>query len=113
MKVILIKLLAVVSVVLAQAVGISNPAFAQAAQVTYYHVNSQGTPAATDEMGSAKWMQEHSNFGYHKENVGQFNDTSESNFGISGHVEDQHDDQPLVLHAGVLLRPVNRSLYKY
>lgn len=91
------QLLVTCAAALVVLLSVSNLGFAQATQVTYYHVNSQGTPvAASDGAGSPKWKQEYSNFGYHEPNVDQINDSSESNFGLAGHVEDQHDDLLLV-----------------
>ena len=70
---------------------------AEVTQTTYYHVNLQGTPvAASDESGNVKWHQFYTTYGYHEGNEGQSEDFNHSNFGLSGHVEDQLDDLLLV-----------------
>ena len=75
----------------------SAPSFAQQKQVTYYHVNTQGSPvAATNELAEIKWRQEYTNFGLQAIASGQPDDVNQSSFGLTGHVEDQFDDISLV-----------------
>jgi len=93
-----IRLLAQFACLFALIAGLVQPSMAQSAkQVTYYHVNTQGTPvAATDQSGAIKWQQQYTNFGYHEKNEGQLSDLNETSFGLTGHVEDQYDDLLLV-----------------
>ena len=75
----------------------SAPSFAQQKQVTYYHVNTQGSPvAATNELAEIKWRQEYTNFGLQAISSGQPDDVNQSSFGLTGHVEDQFDELSLV-----------------
>jgi len=52
--------------------------------------------ATTDQLGNTLWQQEYSQFGYHERNTGQLDQLNQTSFGLTGHVEDQHEDLLLV-----------------